>query len=62
MPFKPNYNHQRLERERAKQAKKEEKLREKRARKAEEDGVAPAEGAESEELPPDVAETEGHPS
>jgi hypothetical protein len=33
MAFKPNYNHQKMERDRAKQAKKEEKLREKQERK-----------------------------
>jgi hypothetical protein len=42
MAFKPNYNQQRAERDRAKQAKKEEKLREREAevarRKA---GLAP---------------------
>lgn len=31
MPFKPNYNFQKLERERAKAAKKEERLRRKQA-------------------------------
>jgi hypothetical protein len=48
MVFKPNYNHQRAERDRAKQAKKEAKLREREdaaavRRKAEQDGTAPAE-------------------
>ena len=33
MAFKPNYNHQKMERDRAKQAKKEEKLREKQERR-----------------------------
>ena len=47
MGFKPNYNFQRAERDRAKQAKKEAKLREREdaatRRKAEEDGSpAPA--------------------
>ncbi len=47
MVFKPNYNHQRAERDRAKQAKKEAKLREREdaaavRRKAEQDGTAPA--------------------
>ena len=46
MVFKPNYNMQRAERNRAKQAKKEEKLREKEQavarRKAEEAGEAPS--------------------
>ncbi len=46
MVFKPNYNHQRAERDRAKQAKKEAKLREREdaaamRRKAEQDGSAP---------------------
>ena len=53
MVFKPNYNHQRAERDRAKQAKKEAKLREREdaaavRRKAEQDGTAP-EGAGSAE-------------
>jgi hypothetical protein len=47
MVFKPNYNHQRAERDRAKQAKKEAKLREREdaaatRRKAEQEGSAPA--------------------
>jgi hypothetical protein len=47
MVFKPNYNQQRAERDRAKQAKKEAKLREKEdaaaeRRRAEQDGSAPA--------------------
>lgn len=46
MVFKPNYNMQRAERNRAKQAKKDEKLREKEQaaarRKAEEAGEAPS--------------------
>jgi hypothetical protein len=46
MVFKPNYNHQRAERDRAKQAKKEAKLREREdaaasRRKREEEGAAP---------------------
>jgi hypothetical protein len=55
MVFKPNYNHQRAERDRAKQAKKEAKLRERddaaaTRRKAEQDGTAP-EITEPEEAP-----------
>jgi hypothetical protein len=51
MVFKPNYNQQRAERDRAKQAKKEAKAREREdaaeiRRKAEQNGSAPA--AESE--------------
>jgi hypothetical protein len=47
MVFKPNYNQQRAERDRAKQAKKEAKAREREdaaatRRKAEQDGTAPA--------------------
>ncbi|HEY4040615.1 MAG TPA: hypothetical protein VGM32_02095 [Rhodopila sp.] len=54
MVFKPNYNHQRAERDRAKQAKKEAKLREREdaaamRRKAEQEGNAPAD--------PEVAES-----
>jgi hypothetical protein len=46
MVFKPNYNHQRAERDRAKQAKKEAKAREREdaaatRRKAEQEGGAP---------------------
>ena len=52
MAFKPNYNQQRAERNRAKEAKKQEKLqrREEEAakRKAEQDGSDPASDAESE--------------
>jgi hypothetical protein len=57
MVFKPNYNHQRAERDRAKQAKKEAKLREREdaaalRRKAEQEEPAtasadPGEAAES---------------
>jgi hypothetical protein len=55
MVFKPNYNHQRAERDRAKQAKKEAKLREREdaaavRRKAEQEGV-PQQAAESDEAP-----------
>jgi hypothetical protein len=47
MVFKPNYNQQRAERDRAKQAKKEAKAREREdavamRRKAEQDDTAPA--------------------
>ena len=46
MPFKPNYNQQRAERNRLKQAKKEAKLRERddavARRKAEQDGTPDA--------------------
>ncbi|MDQ2802241.1 MAG: hypothetical protein M3Y41_06005 [Pseudomonadota bacterium] len=49
MPFKPNYNQQRAERNRLKQAKKDAKLREREEavtrRKAEEQDAAPASGA-----------------
>ena len=34
MPFKPNYNHQRAERDRAKVAKKEERLQQKKEQAA----------------------------
>jgi hypothetical protein len=52
MVFKPNYNMQRAERNRAKQAKKDEKLREKEEtaarRKAEiESGVEPSSGEDT---------------
>ena len=55
MVFKPNYNHQRAERDRAKQAKKEAKLRERQdaaatRRKDEQDGSGPAQ-AEADEAP-----------
>jgi hypothetical protein len=47
MVFKPNYNHQRAERDRAKQAKKDAKLREREdaaatRRKSEQDEASPA--------------------
>ncbi len=44
MVFKPNYNHQRAERDRAKQAKKEAKLRDRQdaRRSADQPGEAPA--------------------
>lgn len=53
MVFKPNYNQQRAERDRAKQAKKEAKLREREdaaavRRRAEQEGTLP-EAAESTE-------------
>jgi hypothetical protein len=53
MVFKPNYNHQRAERDRAKQAKKEAKLREREdaaavRRKAEQDGTEAAEAEPAE--------------
>jgi hypothetical protein len=47
MPFKPNYNQQRAERNRLKQAKKDAKLRER------EDAVARRK-AESDAAPPDA--------
>jgi hypothetical protein len=55
MVFKPNYNQQRAERDRAKQAKKESKAREREdaamvRRKAEQDGVAPAAVDSAEEV------------
>ena len=53
MVFKPNYNMQRAERTRAKQAKKDEKLREKEEaaarRKAELEAGAPADAAHAPE-------------
>jgi hypothetical protein len=50
MVFKPNYNHQRAERDRAKQAKKEAKLRER------EDAAAMRRKAEQDEAAPTAAE------
>ena len=54
MVFKPNYNQQRAERDRAKQAKKEAKLREREdaamRRKAEQDEPAPL-APEAEKVP-----------
>jgi len=53
MAFKPNYNQQRAERDRAKRAKKEEKLKlqqertaQRKAAGADADGDVPAEGTE----------------
>jgi hypothetical protein len=53
MVFKPNYNQQRAERDRAKQAKKEAKIREREdaaatRRRAEQDGTQPAEAGTAE--------------
>jgi hypothetical protein len=51
MVFKPNYNHQRAERDRAKQAKKEAKLREREEatrRKSEPEEASPAATAPDE--------------
>ncbi len=55
MPFKPNYNFQRAERDRAKAAKKEERQQQKKERKiAEENGTALPEGTAlaEDEAPP----------
>jgi hypothetical protein len=43
MAFKPNYRADRLERDRAKQAKKDDKARRRQERKAEEDNPTPPE-------------------
>jgi hypothetical protein len=48
MAFKPNYNQQRAERDRAKRAKREEKLRQQAERTAQRKG----EGAEGEDAGP----------
>jgi hypothetical protein len=53
MVFKPNYNHQRAERDRAKQAKKEAKVREREdaaasRRKSEQDETSPVPAASDE--------------
>jgi hypothetical protein len=50
MVFKPNYNQQRAERDRAKQAKKEAKARER------EDAVATRRKAEQDDTPPATPE------
>ncbi len=42
MPFKPNYNMQRADRERGQRAKREEKLRQRQERSAERKAVASA--------------------
>jgi len=55
MVFKPNYNHQRAERDRAKQAKKEAKLRER------EDAAATRRKSEQDESAPSVAEPDEAP-
>jgi len=49
MAFKPNYNQQRAERDRAKRAKREEKLKLQQERTAQRKG--PLEGGESDEPP-----------
>ncbi len=52
MVFKTNYNQQRMERDRAKKAKKEEKLRERQEEAARrKTGDAPAEGMPAETDP-----------
>ncbi len=52
MPFKPNYNQQRNERNRAKEQKKQEKLQKREEevarRKAQRDGEAPPAGDEGD--------------
>jgi hypothetical protein len=48
MPFKPNYNHQRAERDRAKKASKETKLQERKAQAALRKAGEAGEGAPSE--------------
>ncbi len=54
MVFKPNYNMQRAERDRAKQAKKEEKAREKEeARRKSEQEPADASAAAEPDHPPE---------
>lgn len=49
MPFKPNYNQARMERDRRKAAKKEEKLREKQERRQ----AVVRDGAEEDPVPED---------
>lgn len=55
MAFKPNYNQQRAERNRLKQAKKDAKLREREEatarRKAEQDAASPSEPKSGDEPP-----------
>jgi hypothetical protein len=53
MPFKPNYSFERRERDRLKQAKKEEKLRRQQERKAErgDDNLPDADGNAQPETP-----------
>lgn len=54
MAFKPNYNQQRAERNRLKQAKKDAKLREREeavARRKAEEQTAPADGSSAEQQP-----------
>jgi len=52
MAFKPNYNQQRAERDRAKQAKKQEKLRQQQAQVAERKvmGALPSTTTEDEQI------------
>jgi hypothetical protein len=55
MAFKPNYNQQRAERDRAKRAKREEKLKLQQERTAQRKAVAPGEAdadVASDETPP----------
>ena len=61
MAYKVNYNFQKAERDRAKAAKKEAKLREKQAaRVGGADSTEPADG--TEEAEPDAPEAAAHPS
>ena len=52
MPFKPNYRHQRAERNRSKEQKREEKLRKREERKA---GLREGEAADGTVVTPDDA-------
>ena len=51
MAFKPNYNQQRAERDRAKRAKREEKLKLQQERTAQRKGQPDGEGGEPPEEP-----------
>ena len=62
MAYKVNYNFQKAERDRAKAAKKEAKLREKQAARV--GGADPAEASDetAEDAEPDAPEAAAHPS
>jgi hypothetical protein len=61
MPFKPNYNQQRAERNRLKQAKKDAKLREREdavARRRADQDAAPSDASNADAAEPDAPESD----
>ena len=62
MAYKVNYNFQKAERDRAKAAKKEAKLREKQAARAGGTEAAEPPNETTEDAEPDASEASAHPS